>query len=77
MAKFQLYTATVCTGCDRVRKYLIDHDFSIEEINIDLSDRRPPFPIIIVPALIMDDKLLAYGDDIITELDKQRNAQSA
>lgn len=77
MAKFQLYTATVCASCDKVRSYLLDRDFNIEEINIDVSDRRPSFPIIIVPALIMDDRLLAYGDDIITELEKQSNAQSA
>ncbi|MBL4624568.1 MAG: hypothetical protein JKY42_05455 [Flavobacteriales bacterium] len=61
---YTLYIANYCPSCTRVKEFISAHEIDCEVINLDESEVETPMPIMIFPALIQGDKLLAYGCDI-------------
>lgn len=66
MTKF-VYICYGCPSCVRVVDYIENNEIECDIINV--QDEKPEIPgIQIFPALFIDKKLLAYGDDIIKRL---------
>lgn len=68
-APYQLFISNRCNCCDKVVSYLKTHQIPIETVNIDEQKYSLPFSLVILPALIKENKLVGYGyDDIISKL---------
>lgn len=63
---YTLFIGDNCLGCKQILSKLKKLNININVININSENPKLPFPIIIVPALVKDDKLIGYGADIIT-----------
>jgi len=61
---YQLYVGNQCKGCEKIITFLHQNNINITIINIDEEDCNLPFSLMIVPALVKDNKLIGYGDDI-------------
>ena len=61
---FTLYIANYCPGCVKVKDFIIRNNVTCEIINLDENPVDTPIPIMIFPALVKEDKLIAYGNDI-------------
>jgi len=61
---FQVYTVSDCDSCDRVIVYLETNGIDCKIVKCE--DEKPNLPILVFPALFYNDRLIAYGDDIIT-----------
>lgn len=67
--KFTLYITKDCPACDRVIEFLGPRRTNIAIVNISDPGVESTEPIVsIFPALVGNDRLLAYGDDIIKRL---------
>ncbi len=44
--------------------YLKDNKIKISTINIDTDDYSLSFPLMIIPALVKENELIGYGEDI-------------
>ena len=69
---YTLYVTDNCPACDRVREYLISRDIQFELINIGDPGANPVEGVLIYPALLCNNALHAYGDDIISWLERER-----
>ena len=71
MAKefYKLYVGNNCKSCDKIEFFLNQHHINIITINIDEEDYQLPFSLVIIPALVKNEKLIAYGPDIIKHFD--------
>ena len=58
-----LYIADHCSSCDQAIEYLSEKEVSFRTINLNRVNDRPQH-VMIVPALLKDGKLLAFGPDI-------------
>lgn len=70
MNNFTFYVDNNCNRCKKVQQFITENNLSINTINIDEEDYDLPFPIMIIPALVDGEKLLAYGPDITPYLSK-------
>ena len=70
---YTLYTGNHCASCVKVATYLEKNDITFDEVNIDTDDYELPFTLMVIPALIENNELLAYGPDIIEYFLKKRN----
>ncbi len=62
-----VYICYNCPSCDRVVEKLEEEHPEVKIVNVQAE--RPNIPRVqIFPALYVDQKLIAYGDDIITKL---------
>lgn len=68
--KFRLYISNDCPACDRVMEFVTQNNIDHELINISDPGKNPVEGVMIYPALLNGDKLLAYGDDIIRCLER-------
>ena len=68
--KLTLYTGNKCHQCQVVLDFLHSNNIDFTEINVDATKADAPIPLFIFPALFIDDKLEAYGVDIIDRLKK-------
>ena len=69
LGKYQLYISSTCASCDNVLHKLKEHNLNVSTVNIDTENYRLPFKIMVIPALVKDNKLISYGcKDIINNL---------
>ena len=68
---YTVYTSNHCESCGQVLNYLKEHNILHTVTNLDTDDTKLPVNVFIVPALFLNDKLLAYGPDIIKYFEKQ------
>jgi len=64
-----VYICFNCPACERVVASIEENSLDAQVVNVQIE--KPDIPRIqIFPALFIDDKLTAYGDDIINVLMK-------
>lgn len=69
LEKYQLYISDTCPSCDNVLKKLQEHKIDISTVNIDTENNQLPFKLMVIPALVKENKLISYGcNDIIASL---------
>lgn len=64
----QLVIDTNCSACTKVQVWMAENRSNIRTVYS--NDKGLLIPIMIVPALIENDRILAYGEDIITYLER-------
>jgi glutaredoxin len=65
LKRYTLYTSNDCSQCSNVQDFLERKSIECLTINVDDERDSPPEPVFIYPVLFLNDKLLAYGLDII------------
>ena len=66
---YTLYITNNCPACDRVIDFLKSGMIDIAMVNIsDPGKERPKLSVSVFPALLKNNRLIAYGDDIIKKL---------
>ena len=69
LEKYQLYISSACPSCDNVLRKLQEHKIDISTVNIDTESNQLPFKLMVIPALVKENKLISYGcNDIIASL---------
>ena len=68
--RYILFVGNNCCSCNKIAQFIKENNINISSINIDQENHLLPFSLIIIPALVLDDKLIAYGSDILKHLDK-------
>ncbi|PIQ16912.1 MAG: hypothetical protein COW67_00680 [Flavobacteriales bacterium CG18_big_fil_WC_8_21_14_2_50_32_9] len=68
MSSYTLFIGNNCLGCKQILDKLKKLNINITVVNIHDENPNLPFPLMIVPALIKDDRLIAYGIDIVKYL---------
>lgn len=72
--KYQLFISNKCNCCNDVIHELELNKLTIPIINIDTETYNLPFNLMIVPALIKEEKIIAYGaNDILKHLNNKPN----
>ena len=66
-----IYVANRCHQCGLVKDFVKNSGVDTDIYNVDLSTAKPPIDIFIYPALFVDSKLIAYGEDIISYFEEQ------
>lgn len=66
-----VYVANWCHQCGLVKEFLKKSSIDADVYNVDLTNRKPPIDVFVYPALFVDSKLIAYGEDIIAYFEKQ------
>ncbi|HCQ30231.1 MAG TPA: hypothetical protein DIU39_08100 [Flavobacteriales bacterium] len=67
--EYCIYIRNNCISCQRVAQYIAQNNIRIKLINIDLEDNFSlPINLMIFPALLLGNKIIAYGDDIIRKI---------
>ncbi|MGB0888468.1 MAG: hypothetical protein ACPGSL_10115 [Vicingaceae bacterium] len=70
MDNYTLFVDTNCTSCKKIQLFINEHNINVNTINIDEEDYELSFSLMIIPALVRNNKLLAYGPDITPILEK-------
>lgn len=70
MSDYILFIVSYCPSCNQVEKLIATNRLRCKIVNVDEEQEKLPFPIMIYPALIKGDKLMAYGNDIGSYLEK-------
>jgi len=65
-----LFVGNNCCSCNKIAQFIKEKNINISSINIDEEDYSLPFSLMIIPALVLNKKLLAYGPDILKYLKK-------
>ncbi len=69
LSNYRLYVSNNCGGCRKVLMLLNQENISVKTINVDHENYTLPFPLLVFPALIKNEKLVGYGaKDIIAHL---------
>jgi predicted thioredoxin/glutaredoxin len=72
--KFDLVVTENCSACKRAEELLTNYFFNKKSISFNVSlQRNFEKSIAIVPALLMEGKLFAYGDIDLQKLDDRIN----
>ena len=66
--EYCIYIRTNCRSCQRIAQFIKEKRINIRLINIDNQDEKLPARLMIFPALLLGNKIIAYGDDIIDRL---------
>jgi len=69
MNNYTLYVDNNCSSCKKIQQYINENNIPVNTVNIDEENYDLPFTIMIIPALVKENKLLAYGPDITAILD--------
>lgn len=72
--KYQLFVSNHCTSCSKIQAFLNENNISFFATNIDEDEFSLPFSLMIIPALIKDNKLIAYGVDIIRYFENKKGS---
>ncbi|RMG83009.1 MAG: hypothetical protein D6707_01730 [Bacteroidetes bacterium] len=72
----KVYIHNCCYACEQIVAYIHERKIPCEIINLSETNENPPFPILIFPALTINDRLVAYGLDIKKRLNP-RNKKCA
>ena len=67
--KRTIYICDDCPACDKVTSYIRQIQVQVDIVNINNGGVKAPF-ISIFPAYYENDKLMAYGEDIVKRLEK-------
>ncbi len=70
MNTYTLYVDNNCSSCKRIQQYISENNITINTVNIHEEINKLPFTIMIFPALVKENKLLAYGPDITPILER-------
>tara|TARA_B100000809_G_scaffold259526_1_gene304720 strand:- start:5979 stop:6200 length:222 start_codon:yes stop_codon:yes gene_type:complete len=70
MNNYTLYVDNNCSSCKKIQQYISENNILVKTVNIDNENYDLPFTIMIIPALVKENKLLAYGPDITSILDQ-------
>lgn len=66
---YQIFIGDNCPSCEKVISFMKMKGLDIAVVNIDHdTSYELPFSLVIVPALVKNKELKAYGVDIITHL---------
>lgn len=60
---YTLYISDHCASCDRAVQYLEEKQVHYQTVNLNREKERP-LNVMIIPALLKDGKLIAFGPDI-------------
>ncbi len=60
-----IYLANWCHQCALVKDFVKKSGVDADIYNVDMSNQKPPIDVFVYPALFVDSKLVAYGEDII------------
>ena len=71
--RYTLYIGNNCCSCKNVKQYINKHKLKISIINVEDKEYQLPFSLMIIPALVKSEKLIAYGADIIKHLKRKEN----
>ena len=66
--KYSLYINPYCFACEDIMAYIDSNDLNVNIIDISKTSINSKLPIVVFPALVLNEKLLAYGSDIIKYL---------
>jgi glutaredoxin len=67
--EYRIYIRNNCLSCNRIAHFIKEKNINIRLINIDLAtDYQLPVNVMIFPALLLGNNIIAYGDDIIQKL---------
>ncbi len=70
---YRIYIGEGCHDCEKVLAWVKDQNIPVSIVDTDQpGDEQPPFAVFARPALFENDKLLAYGMDIVDYF-KKRN----
>ncbi|MBN4081690.1 hypothetical protein JYU23_01015 [bacterium AH-315-C07] len=75
MKDYCLFVKDVCPGCQEVKNYIDFNKICVRIIN--LSKEQTHMPVHIIPALFHDEKLIAYGENIINYFEKLTEREKA
>lgn len=67
---YNIYIRNNCLGCQNIVAYFKNNNIQVSFINLDVVSNDSTFKIQIVPALVLNNRLLAYGSDIIQYFEK-------
>ncbi len=72
--KYTLYITDHCTSCRKVLTYLKTTPVEFAAINLDAPGQEWPDRVMIVPALVQENRLLAVGPDIQDYIERKLSA---
>lgn len=72
--KYNVFIRNQCCSCVDVIQYFNNSNLPVRIVNLDEESIDLPFKIQIVPALVQDERLLAYGSDIIHYFEKRNES---
>lgn len=67
-SSYTLFIGNNCSGCKQILDKLKKLDVNVVIINIYEEKLNLPFTLMIVPALVKNDRLIGYGIDIVKYL---------
>ena len=70
MNNYTLYVDNNCSSCKKIQRYINENNIPVNTVNIDEETYELPFAIMIIPALVKENKLIAYGPDITAILER-------
>jgi hypothetical protein len=73
-SNYVLYVGNNCSSCNNLTRFIKENNINIFSINIDEEDYNLSFSLMIIPALVKDEKLIGYGPDIMKHLERFKNA---
>lgn len=65
---YTLFIGNNCSGCKQILEKLNQLDVDVKIINIYEETPNLPFALMIVPALVKNNRLIGYGIDIVKYL---------
>ena len=71
--RYTLYVGNNCCSCKNVKHYINKNKLKISIVNIEDKEYHLPFSLMIIPALVKSEKIIAYGADIIKHLKRKEN----
>lgn len=69
--KYNLYIGKECHECQTVVEFMKVNQIDFRKIHVHKGGEAPPIEIFIFPALFVEDRLIAYGTDIVNYLEKK------
>ncbi len=67
---YALYVGNDCFSCNKIEQFIKENNVNVSTINIDEEEYNLPFSLMIIPALVKNKKLIAYGPDIIKHIEE-------
>lgn len=63
-----VYICHNCPSCERITNYIIENNVKCEVVNISDNSKKDVPVVNIFPALYVNNKLKAYGNDILERI---------
>ena len=68
---YTIFTGEDCHECAEVTAFIREQNLEIRIVNLDKDSEKPPFRLFVRPSLFKNEKLIAYGSDIIRYFSKE------